>query len=177
MAEQALNTIYTLGDQPDALCTDILKELTNRVFGSTSGKQSTVEPEEREGTQVPENSMKEGSQAPTTGPAEYASAFQLAQLLFTAGHVAVKHILHLEHIEREFKNAKEKEKKDKSKTTATEELDQVVGSVEDDIADSIAHAKEKELLYGPDSLLAIFGPMAVEICRHHKVYTVRQSPQ
>ena len=32
MAEQAINTIYLLGEQPDLLCSDMLKHLTANVF-------------------------------------------------------------------------------------------------------------------------------------------------
>lgn len=55
----------------------------------------------------------------------------------------------------------------------SEELEQVAGNIEDDIGDVIVHTKEKELLYGPKSLLAIFGPMSVAICSQPKSYPVR----
>lgn len=45
-----------------------------------------------------------------------------------------------------------------------DELDQVAGNAEDEIGDQIAAIREKELLYGPQSLLAIYGPMIVHIC-------------
>ena len=45
-----------------------------------------------------------------------------------------------------------------------EELDQVAGNAEDEIGDRIAAVRETELLYGPDSLLALYGPLLVRIC-------------
>lgn len=45
-----------------------------------------------------------------------------------------------------------------------DELDQVTGSAEDEIGDRIAAVRETELLYGPTSLLAVYGPMIVHIC-------------
>lgn len=45
-----------------------------------------------------------------------------------------------------------------------EELDQVAGNAEDEIGERIAGVRETELLYGPESLLAIYGPMIVHIC-------------
>jgi condensin complex subunit 1 len=45
-----------------------------------------------------------------------------------------------------------------------EELDQVVGNAEDEIGDRIHGVRETELLYGDESLLAMFGPMIVHIC-------------
>lgn len=45
-----------------------------------------------------------------------------------------------------------------------EELDQVAGNAEDEIGDRIAGVRETELLYGSESLLAIYGPMLVHVC-------------
>lgn len=187
MAEQAINTIYVLGEQPDSLATSIIRDLTKRLFGNTvdapesaqakksTSPEATVEPAEtlnKDETVAPEASESSAASPPPSGP-QMADAFQLAQLLYTAGHVSVRQLLHLELAEREFKRRKaELEKKDSAKAASTEELDQVVGSVEDDIADLVMHAKEKELLYSPDALLSIYGPMAVAICSQPKVYKV-----
>ena len=195
LSEQIINTIYALGEQPDALCSDIIQELALNVFGRAAalqGKRESPEaevPGEAAETQGQEQDLPEASQTHARQSAEpgrtqsaeppaLANAFQLAQLLFAAGHIATRHLLHLELMEREFKRRKtETDKKDSAKSAAEkEELDQVVGSVEDDLADVIAMAKEKELLYGPDSLLAIFGPMAVAVCSQPKLYKVSLSP-
>lgn len=45
-----------------------------------------------------------------------------------------------------------------------EELDQVAGNVEDEIGERIAAVRETELLYGPQSLLALYGPLLVHVC-------------
>jgi hypothetical protein len=45
-----------------------------------------------------------------------------------------------------------------------EELDQVAGNAEDEIGERIAGVRETELFYGPESLLAVYGPMIVHIC-------------
>lgn len=200
MAEQAINTIYVLGEQPDALSASIIEDLTRRVFGNAAEadnnaakKSSTPEAATQFDEDAPEASSAEGSGPSKEGSTEdesaaastsatpkpastgrqMANAFQLAQLLYTAGHVSVRQLLHLELAEREFKRRKaELEKKDSSKASSTEELDQVVGSVEDDIADLVMHAKEKELLYAPEALLSIYGPMAIAICSQPKVYKV-----
>lgn len=57
-----------------------------------------------------------------------------------------------------------------------EELDQVVGNAEDEIGDRIAGVRETELLFGPESLLAIYGPMIVHICGSPHKFKVRYSP-
>ena len=54
-----------------------------------------------------------------------------------------------------------------------EELDQVAGNVEDEIGDRISGIREMELLYGPDSLLAVYGPMIVHICGSPHKFKVR----
>lgn len=140
MAEQALNTIYVLGDQPDALTSDIIRHMTRRVFGDAL---------------------------------EHGDATLLAQLLFVAGHCAVKQLVHLELIEKEFKRRRAEE----TKATAgkdKDEIEQVAGSVEDDIGDAIAHAREREIMHAPNSLLSVFGPMSAAVVSQPKVYKVRR---
>lgn len=39
--------------------------------------------------------------------ADFASSFELGQLVFVVGHVAIKHIVYLELVERELKRRKE----------------------------------------------------------------------
>ena len=134
LAEHAIQAIYLLGDQPDALCTDILRELTLDVF-------------ERGGGEI-----------------------RLAQLVFAVGHVALKQIVYLELVEREFKRRKAFRDADGSGESRRTELDQVAGNAEDEIGDTIAAIKERELLYGPHSILALYGPMVVQICMSAKTY-------
>ncbi len=58
------------------------------------------------------------------------------------------------------------------------DLDAVAGNAEDDIGDLVASIREKELLYGPTSLLAAYGPMIAHICatpRTYKSPALRQS--
>ncbi|KAF2478136.1 uncharacterized protein BDR25DRAFT_250737 [Lindgomyces ingoldianus] len=125
------------------------------------------------------------------------SALSLSQLLFIVGHVAIKQIVHLELCELEFKRRKaEKEKKTtpcqstapenvspvkkgkkksagKEQTPAPEEadeLDLMAGTTEDDFTEAIAHIRERELLYGPQSLLSNFGPLVSDICANNTSY-------
>ena len=56
-----------------------------------------------------------------------------------------------------------------------EELDQVAGNVEDEIGEWIVAVRETELLYGPDSLLALYGPLLVCICGRPVQFKVRHS--
>ncbi|KAK8069249.1 armadillo-type protein [Apiospora phragmitis] len=121
---------------------------------------------------------------------KHKAAIALSQLLFIVGHVAIKQIVHLEMCELDFKRRKqEKEKMStaeaepevaapktkgrKSKTPAPEEgdeLDLIGGTTEDDFTEAMAHIRERELLFGPQSLLANFGPMVAEICSRSDIY-------
>ena len=56
-----------------------------------------------------------------------------------------------------------------------EELDQVAGNAEDEIGERIATVRETELLYGPESLLALYGPLLVRICGRPDQFKVRPS--
>lgn len=201
MAEQAVNTIYGLGDQPDALCSLILRQMTNRVFSpkraaapvdddgaeeyGTPAATSVAESEagtpaaDEEGDPV-QRERSESQAAPPPSPFKieqdpmYGNAFELSQLIFVAGHCAIKQLVHLELVERDLKRRKaEESKKAGSKPGTQDELDQVAGSVEDEIGDMVASTKEQELLYGEESLLAIFGPMAAAIVSQPKLYRVR----
>jgi condensin complex subunit 1 len=126
-------------------------------------------------------------------------ALALSQLLFIVGHVAIKQIVHLELCEMDFKRRKaEKEKNatptprkslaaenpspvkkgrkkaaNKEQTPAPEEadeLDLMAGTTEDDFSEHIAQIRERELLYGPQSLLANFGPLVADICSNNTSY-------
>ncbi|KAI1248235.1 hypothetical protein MGN70_010484 [Eutypa lata] len=134
---------------------------------------------------------------PVEPPAEpkQKAAIALSQLLFIVGHVAIKQIVHLELCELDFKRRKQEKEKNsasdpaaaaakprastggrKSKTPAPQqpeegdELDLIGGTTEDDFTEAMAHIRERELLFGPQSLLSNFGPLVAEICSRSDVY-------
>ncbi|CAD6927131.1 unnamed protein product [Tilletia caries] len=192
LAENAVQAIYLLGQQPDTLCGDIIKTMTMRVFGPQQPGKALVpgtplekapSPPKDDNADASESDDEEAGQgaAGPSAPAPKASAFQLAQLLFVVGQVALKQIVYLEVVEREVKRRKgeaDAEKKqasnqgDSSKQgdQGGEELDQVAGNAEDDIGETIASIREKELLDNTRSLLALFGPMVSHICSNPKMY-------
>jgi condensin complex subunit 1 len=133
-------------------------------------------------------------------PKKQNSALALAQLLFVVGHIAIKQIVHLELCELEFKRRKAEKDKKTAQTPrksmaaveptplkkgrkrgatkeptpapeeATDELDLMAGTTEDDFTDAVAHIRERELLFGPQSLLANFGPLVADICSNNTSY-------
>ncbi|KAK7028208.1 condensin complex non-SMC subunit Cnd1 [Paramarasmius palmivorus] len=183
LAEQAINTIYALGRQPDVLCNTIIKNLTKRVFGPRSKPATDETPTVDDPDAMDQDQPGDASQSSMVPPSQADSqdggqqkhlgdAFELSQLLFVVGHVAIKHIAYLELVEREWK--RQKEEKQAAEKAARggaqqsnkdgEELDQVAGSAEDEIGERVQEIREHEMLSGPDSLLAVYGPMLVHIC-------------
>jgi len=53
-----------------------------------------------------------------------------------------------------------------------DELDQIVGTTEDEFSEMITQIREYELLYGANSLLAEFGGLVAKICANRKVFNV-----
>lgn len=211
MAEQAINAIYLLGEQPDAVCDSIIKNLTSRVFdnpvSATPGAAGTQAADEDSDAEVegmmdvddPDatatQSTPKRSQSNTS--TDMGDAFQLSQLVFVVGHVAIKHIVYLELIERELKRRRDVAAKgnspcphfqsrrlihivvEKGLSGASpapskdgEELDQVAGNAEDEIGDLIVSVREEEMMYSEDSILADFGPMIKHICLNPKQFKV-----
>ncbi|KAK0385515.1 hypothetical protein NLU13_6695 [Sarocladium strictum] len=173
LAEQAISAIYAISKHPDTLCSEIIRRKTRMVFG----KSQESRPTSRDETQLApggEPTTTQGSQAEP--PRKRDNAINLSQLLFIVGHVAIKQIVHLEMCELDFKRRKqEKEKlasqKDKEKEKEeADELDLIGGTSEDDFTEAMAHIRERELLYGPNSLLALFGPLVSEICANNTTY-------
>lgn len=149
MAEQALNAIYLLGEQPDVLAGRLIKNFTVRTFDAANpdvvaeGLEGLTLDEMKaraEGSLSPQSTTKsldevdasasdaEGSQAPDvaaserSGPglkkstslrslagSDFVSSFELGQLIFIVGHVAIKQIVYLEVVERELKRRKEEQ--------------------------------------------------------------------
>lgn len=188
LAENAINTIYLLGEQPDALCTEMIRGMTARVFGSGKATAQSQASERARSTSPDGDDAASDVSIPDAKDADgpvMGDAFQLAQLLFVVGHVALKHIVYLELVEREYKRRKAEADKEKAvakavsegkasraaaAAAAVEELDQVAGNAEDEIGEVIASVREKELLYGSSSVLAMFGPIITHICSSPRSY-------
>ena len=114
LAEQIINTVYALSEHPDVFCNAVIKTLTMRAFS----RRATPGPAAGDGERD-ENAMDEGQDdfsAPNDGVGEQGDlgdAFELSQLLFVVGHVAIRHIAFMEVVEREWK--RQKDEKEASK--------------------------------------------------------------
>ena len=172
VAEQAINAIYAISKHPDTLCSDIIRRKTRHVF-TNAGSRPSSRPTSRDETQAI-NDM-DPTMTQTDKPRKRDNAVALSQLLFIVGHVAIKQIVHLELCELDFKRRKqEKEKQVEAKAEKdkedADELDLIGGTTEDDFTEAMAHIRERELLYGPSSLLAMFGPLVSEVCANNTTY-------
>ncbi|THC95456.1 hypothetical protein EYZ11_005050 [Aspergillus tanneri] len=176
VSEQAISAIYALSKHPDVLCSDILKRKAKFVFQPqiqrSPSRASGDGDDQRLGTASTDN--KESSERPTSAA--------LSQLLFVVGHIAIKQIVHLELCELDFKRRKVEQEKSKAITTVPQdsteasekdELDLIGGTTEDDFTDAMSHIRERELLYGENSLLSNFGPLVTEICANNNKYSDR----
>ncbi|KAG5953263.1 hypothetical protein E4U53_006191 [Claviceps sorghi] len=174
VAEQAINAIYAISKHPDVLCSEIIRRKTRHVFSqSRPGSRSTSRDESKGPDLMVNQTMSQATQEEK--PKTRDNAVNLSQLLFIVGHVAIKQIVHLELCELDFKRRKqEKEKQTSVKAEKdkedVDELDLIGGTTEDDFTEAMAHIRERELLYGPDSLLAVFGPLVSEICANNTTY-------
>jgi condensin complex subunit 1 len=186
VAEQAIGAIYALAKHPDVLCSEILRRKTKYVFAPDAPKDPDameVDMDQEEDTRLTK---------------EISSSARLSQLLFIVGHVAIKQIVHLELCEMDFKRRKAEKEASKSSaktprksTPAPEapptkgrkkgstkpepeedqdELDLIAGTTEDDFTEALAHIRERELLYGANSLLSNYAPLVTELCANNTSY-------
>jgi condensin complex subunit 1 len=201
VAEQAVGAIYVLSQHPDVLCSEILRQKTKAVFQRTRSAPSLSREASPDDMEI--DGPAQLPSPPPEDVNEYQKpSIALSQLLFAVGHIAIKQIVHLELCELDFKRRKQEQEKNKPGANASprkstgsiaskkkkaaeevepekekeeekDELDLIGGTTEDDFTEAIAHIRERELLYGPNSLLANFGPLVTEICANNTAYKDR----
>ncbi|TDZ59679.1 Condensin complex subunit 1 [Colletotrichum trifolii] len=193
VAEQAINAIYAISKHPDILCSDVIRRKTKRVFSAQSrpgsqderpgSRDETASRSSRAESKEPDGEEGEGSESGNETivppPRKRDAAVGLSQLLFIVGHVAIKQIVHLELCELDFKRRKQDQEKEKTaekagqaggKKDEPDDLDLIGGTTEDDFTEAMIHIRERELLFGEQSLLAMFGPLVSEICANNTTY-------
>ncbi|KAJ3223014.1 Condensin complex subunit, partial [Clydaea vesicula] len=175
-AQEAVNVIYTLSEHPDVIMGEVIKKLSSSVFsiGNTEGMDmDMVTKTFSAGLNISESSTKSGEDETmrsenvckrefgNSEEGENVSAFELSKLCFVVGHVAIKQIVYLELIESEWKQRKNSDSLKTPKKNQSD-LDLVSGTVEDEFTEAINIIREKEILFGENSLLAVFGPLIDE---------------
>jgi condensin complex subunit 1 len=188
LAEQAINAIYAVSKHPDTLCSEIIRRKTRQVFCKPQSRPASRDDTVQLTQQLSQDTTQQFSQQnnpyseptltqiPGSQPEKpnRDNAISLSQLLFIVGHVAIKQIVHLELCELDFKRRKQEKEKQNSQSEKEKEdaneLDLIGGTSEDDFIEAMAAIRERELLYGQNSLLAIFGPLVSEICANNTTY-------
>jgi condensin complex subunit 1 len=190
VAEQAVSAIYTLSKHPDVLCSEILRRKTRYVFQPQQAREACPDADGDINMEDQSGLLSPPPETPSSTTPKQKSSLALSQLLFLVGHIAIKQIVHLELCELDFKRRKAEAEKSKppanpspSKTPhaqkpgqpqpaaeEADELDLIGGTTEDDFTEAISHIRERELLYGPTSLLTNFGPLVSEICSNNTLY-------
>jgi condensin complex subunit 1 len=196
-AEQAINSVYLMIEQPDKVFAEVIKILASRAFGEEPsdavedvaeklGESLQISVNEEEGEQMKVDNVEEpsGNENAEDEDMKVAEAETkkitstnnhsnlLSQLVFVVGHVAIKQIVHLESIESEWKRRKSASDTKNESRPKTDELEMVTGTAEDEFADTIALVREKELLFGTNSLLSVFGPIIAHILTHNQKFKV-----
>ncbi|KAL3901228.1 MAG: hypothetical protein SGCHY_000755 [Lobulomycetales sp.] len=175
-AEQSINTIYLLAEQPDILCGQVIKKLTEKVFGLSNPNDGDISAIVANLNAVNIDSSAASNEA-TNGEDDSAkanvagmtcSSFQLSKLIFVVGHVAVKQIEYLELIESEWKRRRHAESSNKK---GGDDLELVSGSAEDEFSEAVAVVREQEILFGNRSLLSVFGPLVSFICSNNLTFS------
>ncbi|KAJ2515049.1 condensin complex non-SMC subunit Cnd1 [Coemansia sp. RSA 1939] len=177
-AEQALNTIFALGDKPEALALRVVKDMArlvqDLVVSSVVDDDSRmdVDDDDNNGAADPGHSEP----APAVVERRPVDPWGLTRLVFVVGHIAIKEIVLLESIEAELKRRKSDDEPKRKRRAAPkanggdddddDELNQIAGTTEDEIGDIISAIRERELLAGDRSVLALFGPLLVHVCQN-----------
>lgn len=168
-----------LCEHPETLCQQLIYQKTVKVFGDRELTPSFPDTATNAESMILDYDMSQVQQnLPFPQNPVHQSSMELSQLFFMVGHVALKQIVHLEIIESAWKKKrsqkleKDGKEKDTHKDAVEEELEQVGGTAEDDIGEAVVRIREKEILYGSQSLLARYGPLLVEVCARNKLYTV-----
>ena len=129
LAEQVINTVYALAEQPAEFCSHLIKQLAQRVWNNprssmpADGATPSQNQDEPMDDAAPEDNAGDttilsdqtaaqtaggiSAAAPKTQSDDVADAFELSQLMFVVGHVAIKQLVFFEQVEREWKRQKE----------------------------------------------------------------------
>lgn len=134
LTEQVINTVYALGEHPAEFCNTLIKHLAQRVWNNprstkpsaaadpaptqTDEAMDEAPPLEDEAalgdaTQATDFLATQASaisSAPSQAPKQSddaADAFEMSQLFFVVGHVAIKQTVFMELVEREWKRQRE----------------------------------------------------------------------
>ncbi|KAJ2798464.1 condensin complex non-SMC subunit Cnd1, partial [Coemansia guatemalensis] len=192
-AEQALNAIYALAEKPDALAVRIVRaqaqlvqDLLKTSKGDTAVEDTSMDVDDEEASQS-------SPAAKLVDPWDLSRlVFIIGHVaikeivLLESVEAELKRRKTEEEPKRKKraspsaknslnrtkggrKNAAQQDAMDVDGASASDEddeLNQIAGTTEDEIGDIISSIRERELLFGNRSVLALFGPLVVHVCRN-----------
>ncbi|XP_046850199.1 condensin complex subunit 1-like isoform X2 [Xenia sp. Carnegie-2017] len=176
MAEEAIKVIYNLAQHPDKICSQLIKNLTRRIFAANEDEESS-------------GSTEKGNDNTLMS----CSTHVLARYLAAAGHIALQQVIYLEtsvlgEIKRR-QRLKEDNKEHKNgrntvsggdqtsinKEGASESLEDEMGltgaTAEDAEAECIKKICDHEIVTGGENLLSILGHVVIKICTNPVKYS------
>ncbi|KAJ1560409.1 Condensin complex subunit, partial [Cladochytrium tenue] len=128
LAEQGVNAIYALAEQPDVICGKLIMTIAGRIFE----RQALLDVSKQfssmhiDGADEPiTTSIGGSSPVLNEGSDDICDAFELSKLCFLIGHVAIKQVWWLEVIETEWKRRKSGSTGKSSKKASVDELEQI----------------------------------------------------
>ncbi|KAJ2614796.1 condensin complex non-SMC subunit Cnd1 [Coemansia sp. RSA 1365] len=192
-AEQALNAIYALSEKPDALAVRIVRAQAQLVQGLLKASKDNVANEDTSMDVDGEGPSQDLPMPKLVDPWDLSRlVFIVGHLaikeivLLESVEAELKRRKNEEEPKRKKraspsvksnlgkakggrKNAAQQDAMDVDGASASDEddeLNQIAGTTEDEIGDIISAIRERELLFGNRSILALLGPLVVHVCRN-----------
>lgn len=126
-AEQALNTIYCISENPDQLATKIVRDMTKSAAASLLKLRSSDHLPKNDNS-MNDLEMENTNQIDQNRKNDNEAISKLTRLFFVVGHVALKQLVYIEEIYKELEKRREKERGDKSVNKDSEPVSKELGN-------------------------------------------------
>ena len=179
-AETAINTFYTLSESPDQYAALLIRAYAANVFPQFTNHSNTDSPtssQEEEGAKTEEKDESEEDRSDSLqGKLKSGNKTSaLSKLLFLAGHVSLRQLVHLEDIHNEIRRRRDALTKYKEENTLSkknnagdDELEMASSATSDEADDDLKEKLTQDLIR--TGLLGIFAPVIVNIVKNINDY-------
>ena len=155
---QAITTIFLLADRPAIFLSKILIAQHRIVFNNNTNNNNNYN-----------NNTDNSNTYNNNNNQQTSSKIQLGKLILMIGQVAACVSEHLDVIERYGKESAQK-LDESTATGADADLAKVSASAEDDFSELVKGVREHEILFGPNSILTILGPLVIKVCTNNSIF-------
>jgi condensin complex subunit 1 len=151
-AEQALNTIYCISENPDQLATKIVRDMTKSAAASLLHLKNSDHFSKNDNS-TKDLEMENTNQIDQNRKSDNEAILNLTRLFFVVGHVALKQLVYIEEIYKELEKRREKERGDKSSNKDSESNSKEAGKRKSVLHqhDSQQHKKQRKRVFGNKS--------------------------